>query len=146
ESLMNSFHGPGLSKMMIVTIVVHVVVILGTSVPFMLKSVLGENTSELSKDERIEKAVADATSSLQKIADEHGLSPKEISDQFGTGKTMKPVERAKPSTEPEAPATSAQEPEKPKSAIEQALEKKAPGPGLPDVSSDIEEEEDDLFK
>ena len=142
ESLMNTFHGPGFSKMIIVTIVVHAVVILGTSVPFLLESVLGDDSSELSKEERIENAVADATSSLQQVADEHGLSLQEVREQISKGATRKVAElKPVPVAEPET------EPEKPKSTIEQELEKKAAGPALPDVSTDIEdEEEEDLFK
>ncbi len=148
ESLMNAFHGPGLSKMMIVTIIVHVVVILGTSVPFMLHSVLVDDTSKLSKEERIDKAMVDVTGELQKIADEPGLRAQEIGDLFAKGNrpqpTTAPVVDPEMESEPETTGSPMKEPEKPKSTIEQELEKKASGPSLPDVSSDIEEE--DLFK
>jgi len=148
ESLMETFHGPGLSKMVIITIVVHAVVILGSSVPFMLRSVMGEDRSKLSKEERIDKAMADVTGELQKIAEEHGLTAQEIREQFAKGKRSKPsaapVADPEPEVNPEPAATS--EPEKPKSTIEQELEKKESGPALPDLSTDIEEEEEDLFK
>jgi len=149
ESLMDTFKGPGLSKMVIITIVVHAAVILGSSVPFLLRSVMGDNSSRLSKEERIDKAMADVTGELQKIAEEHGLTTQEIREQFAKGKRPKPA--AAPVTEPEAEPDSESEapgePEKTKSAIEKELEKKELGPASPDLSADIEdEEEEDLFK
>jgi hypothetical protein len=150
ESLMNTFHGPGFSKMIIITIVVHAVVILGTSVPFLLKSVIGDDTEKLTKEERAQKAVEDATAPLQKIADEYGLTLQEVREQISKGETRKTTSKSAAAENREAPATTEKqvtpEPEIPKSAIEQELEKKAAGPALPDVSTDIEEEEEDLFK
>ena len=148
---MNHFHGPGLSKMVLVTILVHVAVILGTSIPYLLRTVVGEDSAALSKEERVEKALEEANASLQKIADTHGLSPLDIRGQW-SGKPAaapKATTESRPEPEPEDPPDTP-EPEddaKPKSAIQQELEKAVPGPGLPDVSTDIDaEDEDDLFK
>ena len=141
DDLMHHFRGRSLKSIIIFTIVVHVVVIGGTSIPFMIRSMSAPNTEKMSEEERIQLAVKEATSSLQKIAEEHGIRPQKLSDQF--------ISTARPATEPkteevpaepvEDPETPA-EPEEPKSEIEKELEKAEPGPALPPV-----EEAVDLF-
>ena len=73
ESLMRVFQGAGWGKMIAFTVVLHVVVIGGSSVPYLLRSFGGALSGERSREERIEKAVADATASLQKIAEAGGI-------------------------------------------------------------------------
>ena len=144
ESLMGIFKGPGIMKMIIVTLIVHVVVMVGSSVPFLMRSVFGEDTSQMTKDERIDLAVADATAAIRKIAKEQDLSPQDISDQFASGKSSSPK---KPAAAPKAtPKVEDQNsdalPDKPKSEIEKMLEIKADGPDAPPVDLD---DEDDIF-
>ena len=148
---MESFKGPGWAKMITVTLVVHAVVILGTSVAFLSRTVSGKDGADLSKEERLEKAMSDATGSLQAIAKEHGLSARELSEQLSRASAPQKVSAVNPETPekvdvPVAPGPKSPDgadPETPKSDIERELEKKADGPTLPDVSGDIEE---DLFK
>ena len=84
ESLMERFKGPGLVKMIIVTVVFHAVLVFGTSVTYMKKSIFGDEVAAMTKEKRIEKAVGEATSSLRKIAVENGLNPQDISDNFSS--------------------------------------------------------------
>jgi hypothetical protein len=150
ESLMEHFQGPGLVKMVLVTVLFHVVVVLGTSVPFLKKSLMGEDVSKLTKEQRVEKALADATASLRKIATANGVNPQDISDKMGTGaaRAMK-KDAAAPGGQPPAdatnnvtpektgpeattpPATTGETPDKPESQIEKDLKKAVDGPKVP---------------
>lgn len=144
ESLMDKFKGPGLVKMVIITVIVHVVVLVGTSLPYLKKSVLGADTSKMTKDERIAAAVADATEAIREIAEDHELNPQDISDQFASGgsRSAKQMETPEQTAEPENKAgDAAAEPEKPKSAIEKQLETKAEGPQMPTFDT----KKDDIF-
>jgi len=158
ESLMEHFQGPGLVKMVLVTVIFHVVLILGTSVSYVKTSLLGEDVSKLTKEQRVEKALVDATASLRKIATANGLNPQDISDKMGSGaaRAMK-KDAAAPAgqspagatnavvpekTGPEAttlPATTNETPAKPESQIEKDLKKTVDGPKAPPatVADDI---------
>lgn len=136
DELMESFQGKSLKSIIVFTLIVHAILLLGTSIPFLIEKVSGKNTSRMSEDERIQLAVKEATQSLRDIADEHGLNVQDISNQFagGTRKSKTPVKNPAKTDEPTG------EPEKPKSAIEKELDVKAKGPDVPPV------EDDDLFK
>ena len=139
DELMESFQGRSLKSIIVFTLIIHGVILLGTSVPFLIEKVSGKDTSDLTEEERIQLAVKEATSSLRDIAEEHGLNVQDISGQFAGG-SKKPKEPAK---EPvAAPQPEEKEPEKPKSSIEKELDVKAKGPDVPKV----EEDDEDLFK
>jgi len=155
ESLMDKFKGPGLMKIVMVTVVFHLVVLVGFSLGFINKAIFGEDTSKLSKDERVEKAMADTTTALREIADEYGLNPQDISAQFTKGgsrtvkksmtamdtksATDKNLDDLKKSVDTTKPAGDGQS-EQPKSALEKQLEKAVDGPDMPGV-----DEEEDIF-
>jgi len=159
ESLMEHFQGPGLVKMVLVTVIFHVVLILGTSVSYVKTSLLGEDVSKLTKEQRVEKALADATASLRKIATANGLNPQDISDKMGGGaarvvkkETLAPAGQpsvgatnavASEKTGPEVatvPATTGETPAKPESQIEKDLKKAVDGPKVPPPTTT-----DDIF-
>jgi hypothetical protein len=134
ESLMDNFKGPTLMKIVVITLVVHVVVLVGSSGTFLWKQVVGD--SKLSKEEKIKLAVDDATKSLQKIATKHDLTPQDITSQFGgSRRAPKPVEVADP-------VTPTAEPERERSSYETNLETSAKGPEMPGAG---EAEEEDIF-
>ncbi|HCI91831.1 MAG TPA: hypothetical protein DHV60_04675 [Verrucomicrobiales bacterium] len=135
--LMESFQGRSLKSIVVFTLIIHALILIGTSVPFLIEKVAGKDNSELSEDERIELAVKKATSSLRDIADEHGLNVQDISNQFASG-AKKPKAPAKDSAKKPTPPA---DPENPKSTIEKELDVKADGPEIPKV-----EDDDDLFK
>ena len=158
ESLMEHFQGPGLVKMVLVTLVFHAVVVLGTSVSFLKASLLGEDVSKLTKEQRVEKAVADATTSLRKIAVANGVNPQDISDKMGGGAARAVKKEAvapvgQPSTDATnkvapakvnsevatPPATTGETPARPESQIEKDLKKTVDGPKAPPatVTDDI---------
>ncbi|MFK7910835.1 MAG: hypothetical protein AB8F34_09540 [Akkermansiaceae bacterium] len=142
DVLMESFHGRSLKSIIVFTLIIHGVILLGTSVPFLIEKVAGKDTSELSEDERIELAVKEATSSLRDIADEHGLNVQDISDQFASGSKKPKAPAKEPVVNPKPDASADADPEKPKSAIEKEIEVKADGPEVPKV----EDDDEDLFK
>jgi hypothetical protein len=158
ESLMEHFQGPGLVKMVLVTVVFHAVVVLGTSVSYLKDSLLGEDVSKLTKEERVEKALADATASLRKIATANGLNPQDISEKMAGGaaravkkESLAPAGQSPAGvtnavvpekTGPETttpPVTTNETPAKPESQIEKDLKKAVEGPKAPPatVTDDI---------
>ncbi len=152
DSLMSDFRGRPVVTILAFTVIVHVVLVGVFSVRYLKNEVLGEDTSSLSEEERLDLAVDEATKSLRKIAERHGISPQDLSERFAKGDstpdttaTSKPANPDTRNTPPKPDGTSDDPTAKePKSAIEKELKKKADGPDLPDLPP-IEEEED-LFK
>jgi hypothetical protein len=154
EALMNSFKGVSVAKMVAVTLVFHVVVIGLLSVSYLKKTLLGQDVSKLTREQRIEKAMTDATSSLRKIAEANGLNPQDISDRLSPGGARQtrtaaavPAEESQGKAAIEANASqvpSAGAPvaagQRPESAIEKDLKKAVKGPQMPDSGG-----KDDIF-
>lgn len=132
---MEPFQGRSLKSIIVFTVIVHLVVVVGASVPYLMRSVSGGEKVEGSEKERVEVAVREATASIREIAEKHGLKPQDLGEQFAGGAPKAPVEEA-PAKE-EAP-----EPEEPKSAIEKELDVKEAVPELPSLG----DEKEDLFK
>ena len=82
---MEHFQGRSLKSIIVFTVVVHAVVLLGTSVPFLWRTFVGADTSKLSEEERVEARGAGGHRSLREIAEEHGLKPQDLSSQFAGG-------------------------------------------------------------
>jgi hypothetical protein len=150
DDLLSDFRGKSLFGIVFFTIVIHAALLLGTSVPFLYKTFVGEEKSNLTEKQRTEVAMREATASLRKIAEQHGLKPQDLSNQLGSAGTSRPKPPTKgtskgPKTTSSSGGSTTTEtpPDKPKSAIEKELELKAKGPELPAVPKDDEE---DLFK
>jgi hypothetical protein len=156
DSLMGDFRGTSVTTILIFTVIVHVVIIIGTSFGFLKSEVLGGDTAEMSKDDRVDAAVKEATVSIRDIAKKYELSPQEISDRFAKGgsRTDKVMSDKDPGmddpadTPPPTPNTSPTPPEttgtpdKPLSDIEKKITETNQGPAVPDMD---EKEDDDLF-
>lgn len=153
EGMMEHFRGPGLVKMVLVTAVVHALVILGSSIPFLKRTLLGSDVSQLTRDERVEKAMADATASLRQIAAANGLNPQDISERLAAGRPRgTPAAAAAPAatvtdegaaaatTTPAVAPSPAAAPERPESRIEKDMKTAVEGPKMPDAV-----DKDDIF-
>lgn len=155
DQLMEAFHGRSLKSIILFTLIVHIVVLGGTSVPFFIKTMTGKSVSKLGEQERTEIAAREATSALRDIATKHGLKPQDLSTRIagGAAPAAAPVKEAPaprespPATAPkeEPPAPAPGEPEKPKPAIEKQLEAKELGPKVPPIPTE-EADDEDLFK
>ena len=149
DDLLLDFRGKGLFPILIFTVLVHGVVLLGSSVPWMMENLFSSVDENASEEKRIQEAVREATGSLRDIADKYGIHPEELSSQFtkkdkqvptSTTTQVKP-ETTTPETPVEVDHNSTQD--QPKSAIEKEIEVKATGPSLPAIP---QQEEEDLFK
>lgn len=153
ESLMAHFKGPGVMQMIMVTLVFHAVLVFGTSVSYLKKTFLGGDVAAMTKEQRIEKAVGEATSSIRKIASENGLNPQDISDTFSASASRAAKAAAGAVNKGAAPATNAPaekpaaskpeesgKPERPESQIEKDLKKAVKGPTEPPAAG-----ADDIF-
>jgi hypothetical protein len=135
DSLMSDFRGRPMAGILIFTVLVHVVLMGVFSIRYLKSEFLGEDTSSLTEEERIQEAVKDARKSLKDIAERHGVSPLDLSERFANvdskpstptvGQPEDPKEPGTPTVPGDTP------PEDPKSAIETELQKKADGPDLP---------------
>jgi len=143
DQLLDTFRGRGLKTIILFTIAVHVVILLLTSVPYFMRTVAGKDTGKLSEEERVQLAVKEATSSLRKIADAHGLRPQDLSSRLDGAAPRAPREETAPVGTPAATTDAATpaEPEKPKSEIEKEIEQVKEGPTAPPVGEEV-----DLFK
>ncbi len=137
DELMQRFRGRSLKSMLVFTIVAHAVLILGTSLPGIVRSMASGDES-MSEEQRADVAVKEATASLREIAERHGMTTQDLSARFAN-----PAARPAPTTPSATPDTAAVAPEEPKSAIEQELETAAEGPTVPPIPETAEE---DLFE
>jgi hypothetical protein len=156
--LLSNFHGRSLKSIILFTLVVHAVLLLGTGGPYLWRSLFGPDSSKMSESERMDLAFKEASASMRRIAEEHGLKPQDLGNRFSNpvaapapapaAVTATPAAPAAaetkvdtaPAPAPEAATTTPPEPEAPKSAIEQELKKAVPGPAVPAI------EDEDLFK
>lgn len=161
DQLLESFRGRSFKSIILFTLIAHIVVIGGTSIPYFIKSMSSKTDPKLSEQERLDIAAREANSTLRDIASKHGLQPQDLSAHLsgGSPKEAPKQNTATPATTPEATATPATETpatpttdpsvpsaeDKPKTAIETEIEVKKPGPTVPPVPSE-EAEEDDLFR
>ena len=130
DELMEHFQGRSLGSIIIFTVIIHAIVLLGTSAPFLWKTFFGADTAKMSEEDRVKLAVEKATPLL--------------STQFtgGAPKAPKAAPTPRPDATPGPDGGSPGDPADPKSSIERELDKKAAGPDLPPV----EDDEEDLFK
>jgi hypothetical protein len=143
DQLLESFRGRSFKSIILFTIIVHLVIVGGTSIPYLIKSATGKSDSKLTEAERTEIAAREATTALRDIAAKHDLKPQDLSSRIagGTPKTT-PKEEA-PATTEEAATPEPEEAAEPKSAIEEQLDVKEDGPQVPPIE---EVEEEDLFE
>lgn len=148
DQLLDTFRGSSLKAIIVFTIIVHIVVVLGSSVPYLMKTFAGGDTSKLSEQERLDLAFNEATSAMREIATKHGISPEDLGNRFAPRTTVpdakettaKPEETTPEATTPET--ASPDEAPKPESAIEKQINIKQDGPAVPTLDT----EKEDLFK
>ncbi|MBT8038218.1 MAG: hypothetical protein KJO21_11800 [Verrucomicrobiae bacterium] len=142
DQLMEHFQGSSLKSIIIFTVIVHAILLVGSSFPYLYKAIAGEDLSEMSEKNRMDAAMREATVALREIAEDYDLKPQDLSSQFAGGVKRAPKAPSKESSPKKSQENPSPEPEKPKSAIEQEINKKATGPTLPKP----EDDEEDLFK
>ena len=154
DQLLESFRGRSFKSIILFTLIAHLVVIGGSSIPYFVKSVTGKTDTTLPEQERLDLATREATSTLRDIAAKHGLKPQDLSARLtgdAPAATKEPAatppaattdKPATPSSEPANPPTEA---EPPKTAIEKEMEVKKEGPTVPPVPSE-EADDEDLFR
>jgi len=148
DDLMNHFQGRGLKSIIVFTIIVHFVVILGTSVPYLL-GMFGDPNKGLSEEERTKLAIQEANEKLAEIAKSHGLQAQQLRSQMAGGRpAAKPAEKPEQGDAAKPPAPEEPGTDKPvegeirgDSDVENKLREKLPAPELPPVDNT-----DDLFK
>ena len=82
DELLDTFKPLSLKKIVLFTVAVHAVLLLGTSVPFLLKKFSGGDSAALSEEERVELAVKEASASLREIAKAHGIKQQDLGSRF----------------------------------------------------------------
>jgi|688.fasta_scaffold482466_2 hypothetical protein len=146
DDLLRDFRGSGLLWPLLITVAVHAVVILATSLPW-LREAIGGGKGDLTDDQRMEAAVQEATASLREIAKEHGVKPQDLGSRFSAGGKSAPAKPAgaeKPAgSEKPVPSTAepAAQPAVPAAAPKTDAPAAPPGPAIPEVKDDV-----DLFK
>lgn len=148
DQLLDTFRGSSLKSIIVVTVVVHAVLLLGTSVPYLTKAFASSDTSKLSDKERLDIASKEATSAMREIATKHGIAPEALGDYFAPRTAVPATKETK--TEPEVKSPETATPEgttpgeapKPESTIEKEIKVKQDGPKLPGLDT----EKEDLFK
>lgn len=143
DQMLESFRGRSFKSIILFTLIVHVVVIGGTSIPYLIKSVTGKSDSKLTEAERTEIAAREATAALRDIAAKHDLKPQDLSSRIAGGAPKTTPKAETPAATEEAATPEPEEAAEPKSAIEEQLDVKEDGPQVPPIE---EVEEEDLFE
>jgi len=144
ESLMSDFRARPIFGLVTAALLAHVLLIGVFSMGYLKKQLLGDDTASMTKEQRIDSAVREATTALREIAERHNMNPQEFSSRFGDKSTHGATPSATTTSQPAAtvftnkPDASSE----PNSAIEKALDKKEAGPQLPPMKPD---KDDDLF-
>lgn len=152
EDLMRDFRGGGLMRFAILALVVHAIVIVATSIPWLRETFIGSATAAMTDEQKLEAAVREATSSLQAIAKEHGVSPQDLGSRFGGNSKASTAPSKQPAEKPPAPANASAPPApavtqppagqgQPADAPPSPAPSVPPGPSLPGVDDNV-----DLFK
>ena len=141
DALMENFKGKGVMAIVVFTVIVHLVLIIGTSVTYLWKKVGGEKTSEMTEEQRMDSAIEDATEALREIAEEHGLHPNDLSSKLGGGSRTVASPATEPADDTSAAVADDAEPEREKSEYEKKLETAAEGPKVPSFDTG----KDDIF-
>lgn len=152
DSLMGDFKGRKLVIAILLAIVLHAVLIHGTSFNYLKTEVFGTDTSEMSKEEKVQIAIGEATAELSKIADRHGLSVEDITSKFsaggsrsdklnqstGTGSDTTPESSPNGTAETPTPKTTetSDNPDDGQSDMEKEMRKPVKGPEAPPLNID----------
>lgn len=150
DSLMGDFHSKPLLKIILVTVIVHLLIVGGFSFGYFKRQLLGQSTASMTDAQKLDLAVRDGTTALREIAERYGVNVQDLSGRFSGSAAPRPAPAmqpdAQPATQPgsDAPVNNDQStpPQQPKSEIEKVIEQKEPGPEVPDLSI---EKEGDLF-
>lgn len=139
--MMQAFEGRSLKSIILFTVVIHAVLLLGTSIPYLWGAVAGQDTTGQSEEERLNTAAKEATAAIRDIAERYQVKPQDLSSRFADRAPKAPAAASQNTS----PASSSEEnttddPAEPESIIEQEIQKVEDGPELPPV------EDDDLFK
>jgi len=143
DSLMTDFKPKGILIIAIFTVIVHVVILGGTSFNFIYEY-LFSSTDKLTEEQRKAAALDDATLAIKEIAEKYELTSGDVTSQFsGTGSradkvTDKKGDKKKTDKKPEEkPDKKPEEKPKDKSALEEKFEKKEEGPEEFDFKDDF---------
>lgn len=141
DEVMDDFRGMPVLRIALFTVIIHVALVGVFSVGYLKDQILGEDTSSLTDDERMDRAVRAGTTELRAIAERYDVSVQDLSARFA-GDSPAPVVQTPSSEDPESnPVDPDAESPEPGSEIERALQEKQPGPAVPDLTEDIEEED-----
>ena len=85
DSLLGDFKGRKLIGVIVLAIILHAILIGGTSYTYLIEEFTGKDTSEMSKDDKVKVALDEARSALGKIAERHNLTLDDLTDRMGSG-------------------------------------------------------------
>ena len=86
DALMNDFKGKPIARIVIFTVIIHAIFIGLFSFGYIRNEVMGEDTAELTEDERMDLAVKESTTALRDIADRYDINVRDLSKAFVEGK------------------------------------------------------------
>ena len=161
DALMGDFKGKGIIGIFLVTIILHVVVLGGSSYGYIQKEFFSPAPEEIDVEKRKDMALDDATVALREIAEKYNLKSADITDKFSKGGSRgskvgdskatspksndstknNPEGTNEPKSNPDDNANSTPEAsgntEENKSALEKSFDKKEQGPEDFDFNDDF---------
>ena len=82
DVMMRDFKGKKVLFLVLAALIFHAVIIVGSSFGYLASEVFGEDTSEMTKEDRVDVALGEATSALSEIAERHTLTMNDILEKF----------------------------------------------------------------
>lgn len=97
DALLSDFRGLSLSKILIFTIVFHLVFLTIFSPGYLYGLVVGSGTDAMTEQEKVDEAVREMTAEARALADRYGIDSQELVKRFSEGR--------KPTAAPTAPTS-----------------------------------------
>jgi len=82
DHLMNDFKGRGVSGIFLFTVIIHALLLVGSSLPYIQSTYFDSNPAEIEESKRKEMAFDDATTIVDEIAEKYDMQASDITDRF----------------------------------------------------------------
>lgn len=151
DELLDDFKGSSLKRIIIFTVVIHVVLVVGTSIFYLWNVLTVGDVKDLPEEKRMEMAIAEVNRHIRRTADQYDILPKVLSESLDKKASAAGDDTDSPDSietdgtnavgaaagDTHGVGSDTGETNSTKSAMEKRLEMKAEGPAEPDMDVDL---------
>jgi len=82
DNLMGDFKGKGISGIFLFTVLIHVILLIVSSLPYIQSEYFDTDPTEIEETKKKEMAFDDVTTIIEEIAEKYNMQPSDITDKF----------------------------------------------------------------